>query len=500
MESIVDVPLQRFDRVLTDALIRQSRAHIAKSLRAGGIDQEGRRISVSLIPTVLDKSELDSVAVRGRLIRSVLIELIEAFVAEHNAGRTNGPLHGFFAPYAKWWDLIATEVRHSDHVQLMRYDTARQDDGRWRILESNTCCPAGVVHCAMIRRAWLRSPLGCVALEDGDPVEYPVDEASSFVEHLVRVAQSASGNEAPNLAICSYRGVYSNELRTIRRVHAALRDAGEIPPGDLLLGDVRDIECTDGGPAFLRGRPIDLVYNKLDPLAIDPGDRTIAGWLAAARSPRVEFLNSLGAMYLSEAKRSLAFLHDDATRAMLPTGPVAAAAIEEHIPWTRCLPDPAAGADGYATMRTTELPALWLDRHRYVLKPDALTRGEGIAVGANLTPDEWLMAIVRGIGEHGIAQELVAIPTRPGYRGPDGEPAQRQYWGVDLMYYGAEFAGPVSRSHHQMVINVGAGGSESPTIVLGNAMETRPEQVANWTIALSATTSTSTTYRDQSNG
>lgn len=469
--------LDRTYGALTPALVTRSRAHIADALRADGIDQEGRAIQVSLVPTVLDAAELDAVAAQGLLIRAALGDTIDAFVAEHRDGRTDGPLHRFFRPYAKWWDLIATEVRHSDHIQLMRYDTVRQEDGTWRILESNTCCPAGVAHCALIRRAWLRTPLGTAALAGERPVEYPVDDPASFVRHLVRVARSATGVAEPTVAICSHRGVYSNELATIARVHDAVR-----PSGRLVLGDIRDLDCDGDGPATLAGTQVDLIYNKLDPLAIDPDDHDIAGWVAAARSPRVEFLNSLGAMYLTEAKRSLAFLHDETTRRILPGADLAAGAVERHVPWSRCLPDAAADrqGDSQATLRPEALPGLWLDRHRYVLKPDALTRGQGIAVGTELTSGEWLMAIVRAIGDHGIAQELVAIPTRHGCPGQDGAPPERQYWGVDLMYYGAEFAGPVSRAHNRLVLNVGAGGSESPTVVLRPADRTSANGTNGW--------------------
>jgi diaminobutyrate-2-oxoglutarate transaminase len=453
--------LERFHRLTSSDAVGRSREHIAAELRRAGINQEGRTIPVSLLPTILAVSELRSVAAQGLSIRVALMEMVRAFVDEHRTGQLDGPLHQHFRPYAKWWDIIAGEERRTDPIQLMRFDTIRLETGGWRFLESNTCCPGGVVHCGIVRGAWRNSPLGRDVLAGESPVDYPVDDPRSFVRHLVRVAQEASGVPEPNIAICSYRGLYRNELATIQRTHEALGIGGE-----LMLGDILDIECADDGTVSIDGRTVHLLYNKIDPLAIDPDDPEIADWIAASRSPEVEFLNSLAAMYLTEAKRSLAFLHDAATRNLLPSGPAVTDAVENHIPWTRCLPRPDDPAGTPATLADRALTDLWLDRHRYVLKPDALTRGEGVHIGLERTPDEWLMAMIQTINDGGVAQELAEIPTRYGLP-PHGRPAaERQYWGVDLMYFGPEFAGPVSRAHTGMIINVGAGGSESPTIVL----------------------------------
>jgi hypothetical protein len=460
-ENVQSRILERFYRSASSDVVELSREHIAAALRDAGVTQEGKTIPVSLLPTMLAEAELRSVAAHGLSIRGAMIEMIRAFVEEHRAGQRDGPLHRHFRPYDKWWDLIAGEVRRTDPIQLMRFDTIRQETGGWRFLESNTCCPGGVVHCGMIRNAWRGSPLGLDVLAGECPVDYPVDDPRSFVRHLVRVAHEASGVPEPTIAVCSYRGMYRNELSTIQRTHEAL-DIG----GELLVGDILDVECEADGTVSLDGHTVHLLYNKIDPLAIDPDDLEIAGWVAASRSPEVEFLNSLGAMYLTEAKRTLAFLHDAESRNLLPSGRVIADAVESRIPWTRCLPGLDDPTDTPATLSGRAISDLWLDRHRYVVKPDALTRGEGVHIGLERTPDEWLMAMVETINGSGIAQALVEIPKRYGLPAGGGAAPECQYWGVDLMFFGSEFAGPVSRARTEMVINVGAGGSESPTIVL----------------------------------
>jgi hypothetical protein len=458
--------LERFYRLTSYDAVGRSREQVAAALRGAGVTQEGKTIPVSLLPTILAESELRSVAGQGLSIRAGLMDMIRTFVDEHRTGQLDGPLHRHFRPYAKWWDLIAGEVRRTDPIQLMRFDTIRPGTGDWRFLESNTCCPGGVVHCGMIRDAWRSSQLGRELLAGESPVDYPVDDPRSFVRHLVRVAQEASGVTEPNVAICSYRGLYRNELATIQRTHEALGIGGK-----LILADILDVECAADGTVSIDGTAVHLLYHKIDQLAIEPDDPEIAGWVAASRSPEVEFFNSLGAMYLTEAKRSLAFLHDPASRDLIPSGPLVADAIERHIPWTRCLPGLDDPAGTPATLAGRALTDLWLDRHRYVIKPDSLTRGEGVHIGPEQTPDGWLMAMIQAINDGGIAQELVEIPTRYGVSPDGGVAAERQYWGVDLMYFGPEFAGPVSRARTEMIINVGAGGSESPTIVLRHADE-----------------------------
>lgn len=452
--------------------LQKNQLAIQDVLQQQGISFEGKRLPVSLTPTILADAELQGIARKGAHIRAALQEIIARFIEEHQASRLDGPMHGFFQPYRKWWDLIAAERRTSEPIQLMRYDAIREDRGAWRIIETNTCCPGGTIHCARVRNAWLASPLGQEATRGVRLVELPIDRPDAFLRHMVELARVVSGQDAPSIAICSYLGFYQNELASLVAEHRRLIERHELPAGELLLCDAREVEC-NGGVAQVRGKQVAVIYNKLDPLMIDPTSPELAGWVQAAMSPRVDFLNSLAAMYLTEAKRVLALLRDERRRGSLDLDAQTIAAIEELIPPSHVLPAlpelpalPPPDALALGADDALLLAELHGNRHHYVLKPDALTRGAGVHLGKQLAPEDWTRALRQAAADHGIAQECADTPRRIALD-PDGggEPIQ-EYWGVDLFYFGAQFAGAVSRSHTNMVFNIGNGGRESPTLIV----------------------------------
>lgn len=462
--------LGRCHAAATRASLRDSQQAIRAALEQHGISFEGKRLLVSLTPTLLAGAEIERLAPRGALVRAALLEVIERFLGEHRAGQLDGPMHRHFRPYARWWDLIAAERRRSEPIQLMRYDAIREDRGRWRLLETNTCCPGGVIHCARVRAAWLASPLGREAAGGVALVERPVDRPEGFLRHLHELAGQVRRGAAgpPVVAICSYRGSYQNEVASLAAEQRRLVERGELAGSELAIGDAREVEC-DGGAATLRGRRIDVLYNKLDPLAIDPGDPELAGWVRAAASPEVELVNSLAAMYLTETKRVLALLRDERLRRDLALADAAAAAIEELVPRSYVLPAAGDGrdaADAEDPDGAALLAELRGNRHRYVLKADAYTRGAGVYVGQQLTPTAWAEALRATAAAHGIAQECADIPRRVALDPEAAGAPLQEYWGVDLFYFGARFAGAVSRCHTDMVFNVGNGGKESPTLVV----------------------------------
>jgi hypothetical protein len=435
-------------------------------LRSRGIDFEGRELPVSLLPTLIFHQELERAVRAGALIRQALLAILDRFVQEHRRGDLEGPLHGVFAPYRKWWDLIARERRSQPAIGLMRYDEVREINGTWQFLETNTACPGGTISCARIREAWLASPLGQHLTQGLALHSYPIDDTAGFVKFLVRKAQALAQKEAPNVALCWYKGFYVNELDSLRAEHAALVERGELPGGEIILCDIRDVRC-DGGRAFVGGKPVALIHNKIDQLMVDPADPEIQGWVRAATSPRVEFLNSLGALYLTEAKRALAVLSDPRWWPLLDLDAATTRAVQELVPFSRILPDPSR-----KDVAAEFLGLLEHNRHHLVLKADALTRGQGVYIGSRLSAAEWRGALEATARNHGIVQVCVNTPRRQNYSvcGEDVLEQVIDFFGIDLFYFDQDFAGVVSRSHCDMVFNVGNGGRESPTLVIDRGL------------------------------
>jgi hypothetical protein len=103
-----------------------------------------------------------------------------------------------------------------------------------------------------------------------------------------------------------------------------------------------------------------------------------------------------------------------------------------------------------------------------VLKADALTRGAGVIIGDQVSREVWLEAVEQTRKNHGVAQLKCHLPSRTGYQ-PDSTgkvTRMAEFYGVDVFFFGAQFAGLVSRSHTNQVFNVGNGGRESPVLIV----------------------------------
>ena len=211
------------------------------------------------------------------------------------------------------------------------------------------------------------------------------------------------------------------------------------------------------------GRQIDVIYNKIDQLMVNPSDPEISGWIKASELESCEFLNGLAALYLGEAKSIFAALHDDEIRASIGATPEEIEIINRRIPRTRMM----IGRSSSPTY--SELAE---DRHRLVVKADALTRGAGVHVGKLETSDSWGSALLNLARSNAIIQDVLDVPQREAVLFDSDEAdaignLYTEYWGVDFFFYGEMFAGVVGRAHSSMIFNVGNGGMEVPTFVIG---------------------------------
>lgn len=443
--------------------VTQANARIERSLLEAGVTFEGKTVRVSLFPTVFRASDVAELERRAGRVRDVLMRVIQQFRTEHHARRYDGPLHRGFAPYEPWWDAIADERRALPEIGLMRYDFISEAPGVWRMLETNTACPGGTTICASARDAWLTcGPIGDVGAAF-DPIRFPVDDPTAFVRHLYATACRAAGTDQPNIAVLNDRASLTFEVDLWVRQHERLRRSGVVG-GDFLVGDIRELEVADGR-AWLRGAPVALIHNKVNPVEVLPSDPAVRGWLAASRTPGVELLNSLGAMYLTEAKRVMQLICAPEIQRLLEVSAEEAEAIDALIPPTSVIP--ARGAPGAEAL----LERLERDRETLVVKPDALTRGQGVYFGRTVAADQWRSCLDETQQLFGVAQRELRVPrAERADLSEDGVVRiAHEYFGADAYYFGDRFTGLSSRAHTQPVFNMGAGGALRPVLVIGRS-------------------------------
>ncbi|HET7500795.1 MAG TPA: hypothetical protein VFK02_07325 [Kofleriaceae bacterium] len=439
--------------------VASASANIARALADSGVTFEGRTVGVSLFPSVFHAGDVVQLERRTRLVREVLMRVIQRFRTEHHERQYDGPLHRAFAPYEPWWDAIASERRALPEIGLMRYDFIIEAPGVWSVLETNTACPGGTTICASVRDAWLGcGPIGDVAAVF-DVLRFPVDDPTSFVRYLYQTACHAAGADDPGIAVLNDSASLTFELDLWASQHERLRRAGVVK-GDFLVADIRDVEVVRGR-AWVRGTEVALIHNKVNPIEVRPSDPAVAGWLEASRTPGVAFLNSMGAMYLTEAKRVLQLICMPEIRRLLAVSPEEAAAIDALMPSTEVIP--ARGEPGANKV----LARLEQDREALVIKPDARTRGQGVYLGRTVPPDQWTARIDETRQHFGVAQRALHVPQAARVDLSDGTVRiAQEYFGADVYYFGDRFAGLSSRAHTHPVFNMGAGGTLRPVLVV----------------------------------
>lgn len=426
---------------------------ILTHLIAHGITFEDRSLPVSLQPNVIDAKTIRAIEADLSRIRACINKVITQVRDDIRAGK-DSTLTQFFGHYSSWFDVIAAERRAIPDIMLMRFDLARDGLGLWKAMEPNSACPGGVIHCAHLRRAWSTTEIGKHITTAFEIEENKIDDPTGFVRFL---DQTCADRPHKNIAICNYIGTYTNELESLAKTSKQLFESGETS-GRIVLGDVAEISVCDG-VAYMKGTPLGLIYNKIDQLAIDSTAPELQGWIAASQLDTCDFLNSFGALYLGEAKSVFAALCRPDIQALLGFSAADREAITRSVSYTVRIAD----------VDESQFSDLSENRHRWVLKQDAATRGAGVIVGAQTPLAEWQDKLAGYHTQNGVAQRAIDISTRTSQKVEEESSileASTEYYGTDMFFFGGTPAGLVSRCHSSSVFNVGNGGQEVPTLVV----------------------------------
>jgi uncharacterized circularly permuted ATP-grasp superfamily protein len=436
-------------------------ANIRRTLLDKGVNFEGRTLPVSLKPNLIDAGEAHDLAADLALVRQALNKLVDGLRRELSAGRV-GRLSAFFADYQQWFSIIASEARRLDPIMLMRFDTVRKAHGSFLAVEPNACCPGGVIHAARVRGAWLQTALGQRYASTFEIEESAVDDEYGFVQFVLSLAKQYP---AKNVAVCNYNGVYTFELEALAEAGNVVRQNFDPGAGQIVFCDIRELSVR-AGLTYAREIPVGVVYNKIDATMIRDGDPEIAGWQESCRSRSCDFLNSLGAIYLAESKSAFAALMDETIQNLINLDVTEVAAIKRRVPVTTSIPMlEQRGLSGNAVT----------NRHDYVLKPNYESRGVGVLVGRHTTEAIWIQALKAYGISGGVVQDAIDIETRlvREVSTATGDLVnQVEFFGADVFFFGADFAGIVGRSHTDPIINVGNGGREIPTLVISGYLAT----------------------------
>jgi hypothetical protein len=163
-------------------------------------------------------------------------------------------------------------------------------------------------------------------------------------------------------------------------------------------------------------------------------------------------------------KASLAVLSDERNEKMFSARE--AAAIGEHIPWTRVVEERTTT---YRGLPVDLIPFIQKYREQFVLKPNDDYGGRGIVLGWQTNAGGWEQALQVALETPHVVQERVRIPNEPYPSLVDGrlQIYNRMLDTAPFVFYGEYTDGCLTRLSTDPLLNVSAGGGSTvPTFIV----------------------------------
>jgi uncharacterized circularly permuted ATP-grasp superfamily protein len=273
---------------------------------------------------------------------------------------------------------------------------------------------------------------------------------------LMRGYRDFGGQGIPQIAIVDWRTVPTlNE-------HAIIRHYFRRHGVQAILADPRALEYRDGS-LWADDFRVDMIYKRvlISELIDEMGmDNPI---VQAVRDRAVFMTNSFSAKLLAK-KASLAFLSDEQNGHLFTDEQ--RRAIAQHIPWTRRVTDRKTRFHG---QEVDLLPFLAENRDRFVVKPNDEYGGKGVALGWELSPEQWNQVLQDALNSPHVAQERVSPIYRdfPMLINGKLDISPRFIDANPYIFYGHTVHGVLTRLSSVALLNVTAGGgSVVPTFLL----------------------------------
>ncbi|CAL9471920.1 hypothetical protein [Streptomyces sp. enrichment culture] len=421
---------------------------LAKRLSEAGVHFEGRAYPVSPQPLVLDEAQAGRVTSAAEALHRVLDRVVDAYLASAEVRR-------HFPHYLPYSRLLTPPVRLRPAARICRFDGVTGRDGTYRIMETNTACPGGVIQNGITARLWRQE---CGPARGDDPGRSVPQELETnryaFTEQLLQSHHEQFGRQAGFAVVVNLHGRFTNEVDWML---AQFREHGLRAE----LVEAADLKYR-GGRLTWRGSAVDLAYHKLDQLDL-VREESAADLLRAAADGAVCCLNPLISQCVLEDKAVLALLGDERFADVLGLPHAERAVVERHVPWTRVVEQrETTGPDG-ETVALLDFAAE--ARTRLVLKPRHLTRGEGVLVGRWTDARTWQSLLGRAARtrDHVVQDYLPLSVRRVAASGATG--GGDMMHGLDVYLFGGKAVGFQCRASYDPVTNIGRRGVLLPVEV-----------------------------------
>ena len=248
--SNIDERLRLFASNNNKELMR-AQAAFSQLISSNGLHFEGRSYPVSLRPLVLDPQAERSVIRIAEQFVSILDKAAMLYCAD-------AQVRDCFPSYHSVTRFITSLPRLEPLVRICRLDGLIDNHGRYRIVETNTEGPGGVIQAGVAARIWAQAENPLTSAMTLDVYRQPfVANPDCFLHELLSTHRQLTSRSPSRAAVVNFRGRYKNEVDWMIR---GLNRLGV----DATLVDAPDLRRKSGRLMDSAGVPLDLVYNKLD--------------------------------------------------------------------------------------------------------------------------------------------------------------------------------------------------------------------------------------------
>jgi diaminobutyrate-2-oxoglutarate transaminase len=426
---------------------KNAQHEFGKQLWNAGLHFEGKPYPVSLRPLLISAEQAQAV----RLAAQQLFNILEKAARLYHTERS---IRDIFRTYRNVDNWLRVLPDFRPLIRVCRFDGVVDSEGVFKILETNTACPGGVIQNGIAARMWNEFQAQFDVWKLREVQTQPlVNEPHLFVKQLLETHKLQFGTLPNTAAIVNLHGRYTNEVDWMSQ---GLLSLGV----ETYLVDACNLHFDGHMLKLPTGQAVSLTYNKLDPLEL-MSEPAIHEYLEAVLSGKVCFVNPLLAQWILEDKMILALLSDPRFADHFTSSE--RTVIAKHVPWTRIL----------TSMRTTSsdgshinlLDFVIRQRHQLVLKPANLTRGEGVIVGPDVDQSTWVDAVSSAVksGSY-IVQQYIPLPGIDVFDAEANE-VKLMIHGLDVYLFGGHFAGFQSRASLDSVVNIGKRGMLLPVII-----------------------------------
>lgn len=450
MESDTATAIARYhDLLSSETLAADSQERLDSLQQARGLDFGKRPLCTVLRPRFLTPAQY-------AFLRNRVKVLLPAFQAAYDRAMADPEFRKQFG-LLDWEErLLDVDPGFGNPSPTSRFDSFFVTEGELKFTEYNSETPAGAAYSDALAELFYGLPVFQEFQRQYDARPVP-DKPGVFHALLDSYARwRGTRSDPPRIAILDWREVptFSEFVLFYDYFRGMGIQARNVDP--------RDVTYT-GGKLMCGDYHITLIYKRvLISELIERGglDHPV---VQAVRDGAVCMANSFRCKILFK-KASFAVLSDEANAGLFTAEQ--AAAIRDHIPWTRVVAERKTTFDG----RPIDLiPFVTENKDRFVLKPNDDYGGKGIVLGWTVDQPIWEQAVRQATQHPYVVQQKVNLPYEPfpGFESGKLQVIPRMLDTNPFVAFGTHMHGLLTRISTEALLNVTAGGGSTvPTFLI----------------------------------